>query len=137
MDKISIYKEIVGFAGEYSEMSILIIGGTIATILGTSYVSPRNKNFRYTYFLFIPGWILGGLVVNTASMMNRSYIAFLFNTNNGNFNAETKTAVLKQIEAQINRDFSQLLDYFHAEIIIFGLWLLVYISWWIVNKKNI
>jgi hypothetical protein len=49
-------KEVVEYASSLSQMALAVVGGTIAVLLGTSYLRPAHLLMRAIYFLFLPGW---------------------------------------------------------------------------------
>ena len=70
-------KEVVEFAGGLNQMALAVLGGTIALLLSTSYLRPAGLHMRYTYFLFIPGWICLGASVYFGMVIRQQYLAYL------------------------------------------------------------
>src|SRR5476649_1784098 len=68
--------------------SLSIIGGSILTIISTSYIRPTGL-ILYSYFLFALGWIFLGLSIYFGEIVTRIYIAGA-TTNDDDFEAINK-----------------------------------------------
>ena len=106
--------------------ALSILGGTIAAIIGTSYLSPQKKKLRMWYLLFIPGWILLALSIYYCDKISRRNIA-------AGFVPEEK---LLDIVRAMTSDYQFQQLFFFAAIIVFVLWLLVYLIWWVFMQPN-
>jgi len=101
--------------------ALSIIGGTIATILGTSYMSPQMKSFRMIYLLFIPGWALLSISIYYGDLVSRRYIAAGFVANEQ----------LRDILRAMNTDYEMQQWTLFAAIVVLTIWLISYLVWWI------
>lgn len=104
-----------------------IIGGSILAIVSTEYVTPQGL-VLYTYFLFVVGWGCLGASIFNGENLARMYIADAFTPKN-----DLETA--KQIGAKMNRTFRYQLRYFYAGIVFFGIWLVIFLTWFIIDRK--
>jgi hypothetical protein len=104
--------------------------------------------------IFIPGWILLYLSINSCDDLNRRTISYKITLNeietfrkqnkidiqvinNQNVFLNQKIDILNKISEKINTDFTNQLDYFKYSLIVFGIWLLSYLIWFIRTDKLI
>jgi hypothetical protein len=111
----------LAYGQSLTQWGLLILGGSVAILLGTSYHAPRHRLVRLSYVLFLPGWILLGLSMLSGTTASRVYLAFLWGAGN---NPEATAA---KIDAEI---FCQL-RFIEFAILTFGTWLVVYLVWWV------
>jgi hypothetical protein len=106
--------------------ALSIIGGSIATILGTSYLSPQIKRFRMVYLLFIPGWALLSISIYYGDLVSRRYIAAGF----------VAPEQLSDIVRAMNADYEMQQWTLFAAIVVFIIWLISYLVWWIFFRPS-
>ncbi len=109
--------------------SLSIVGGTILIILSDSYLHPSTRNLKLVYSLFLLGWILIALSINKGIIISgRSMAGELYSENN---------EMLKQIFEKSNTDFKHQLNLFKWALLVFGLWLILFLCWWIFGDINV
>lgn len=101
--------------------ALSVLGGSIAAIIGTAYVSPQRRLFRSWYLLFVPGWILLSASIYYGDLVSRRRIATEFVTD------ENVLAILQAI----NSDYVIQQRLLFAAVVIFTTWLIGYLLWWI------
>jgi ABC-type uncharacterized transport system permease subunit len=108
---------------EIVSWSLMVIGGSIATLLGTSYIRPAGKKMRIFYLLFLLGW--GALAI---SFMYGNEIA-----GNGIMAAvgDKNPEILESTLIKMGMTYKDQLRYFYYGMAIFGIWLCIYLFWWI------
>lgn len=106
--------------------SLSIIGGSIVIITGSSYFRPLSVEYRYFYFLFIIGWIFMGISMYYAFLITRrSMVKDLYISN-----AKLLTPILQGC----NTAFKWQLRFFQWSLLTFGVWLILYLVWWICSS---
>ncbi len=124
----SIIQLIVTNSNTYTTWSLSIFGGSLLAILSNEYVKPLGKRSKLIYFLFIPGWFLLAQSIRCGDLIMRSSIMSSINPNN------SVTAI-----KTMNDHFESQISYFNYAITIFGIWLALFLLWWIfqdyVTKK--
>lgn len=101
--------------------ALSVLGGSIAAIIGTAYVSPTRRLLRSWYLLFVPGWILLSASIYYGDLVSRRHIATKFVADEN---------VLMIVKA-INSDYVMQQRLLFAAIVIFTIWLIGYLLWWI------
>jgi hypothetical protein len=115
-------KSIADGSNKVSTWSLSIIGGTVLVIIGNSHYQPKEIGFKLTYFLFIIGWIFIAMsMYHGLNISGRVMAAELFSK---------KEDELKPIFSKANDDFANQLKYFKYSLIVFGIWLVIYLLWW-------
>jgi hypothetical protein len=115
----------VAFAQSLSGWALLIAGGSIVTLVGTSYYRPQKWWARLMYLAFLPGWYFLGRCMFFGVNVQRAYLGYLFLNPVGDKIIAFKGAV--------NDDaLRQVLGFQHA-VYCFGAWLLLYLIWWLCN----
>lgn len=102
--------------------SLMIIAGSIAVIVGTSYLRPNKGVWRLPYLLFIPSWFFISLSIYNGDKISRSYMAAVL------INNEAK---LMEIGQAINAYYIAQLSNFRIGLIGFAIWLFIFLLWWI------
>ncbi|WP_448702655.1 hypothetical protein ACFGVR_09910 [Mucilaginibacter sp. AW1-3] len=125
-------KEVVDQSAKVINWCLYLTGGSIVTLLGSTYIRPIGKKIKLSYFLFLLGWIFLG-------------IAFKYGSDLGNKTASLaleKNTDSRSIDLiiQIHSDYSAQLSYFNLALYTFGAWLVIYLLWFIfslpVKKYN-
>ena len=112
----------------YVTWSLSTIGASILAIVSTSYIRPSNKNIRYIYLTFIPGWFFLSLCLYLGDEISRRMTAAAFTTNQD---------TISDIGLEINKTFSSQINFFRIGISFFMLWLLLYLLWWVMGNWEI
>ena len=116
----------VAFSQAISQWAVLILGGSVALLLGSSYLRPRTRRGRCWYLLFLPAW---GCFLFSLKMGMNAQQNLLALTNFANANGvATKTELSDSISKQMST--------FEAGLSILGIWLLGYLFWWIRHAKG-
>jgi hypothetical protein len=103
--------------------TLSIIGGSILIIVDDSYFRPFNINCRYAYFLFLVGWILLGISLYYGFAITRHVmVSDLY---------QNKKNLLEQILERCNKSFYWQLRFFQTGLLTFGIWLALFLLWWI------
>lgn len=125
---IDAIKEITTNSDKLITYTLAIFGGTIATLLGTSYLRPKGK-IRFIYFLFIIGWSLLGCSFKFGNdLANRTTMFYTENTN---------SQLQNEIIYKINDNYTSQVIFFEWGIAVFCLWLCLYLTWWIFSDSKI
>lgn len=107
--------------------SLSIVGGTLLVILSENYIKPDYQLYKLAYLLFGVGWILIGIsIYNGRNITNSKMAAVLF---------DQKEENLKKILKNVNRYYSRQLCFFYWSLSVFGLWLILYLMWWIFGSS--
>ena len=116
---ISTVQTIISSSNTISTWSLSMLAASILAIVSTSYVRP-GKWGKLLYLLFIPGWIFLILAIDNNNTIVRRGIAATIDENR----------ILSIIE-KMNDEFALQLSNFKASLIFFGIWLLLFLLWWI------
>jgi hypothetical protein len=122
---IDSFKIIVEGSQTLTSWSLMIIAGSIAVIVGTSYLRPQKVAWRLPFLLFILGWVFLSLSIYNGDKISRSYMAAVL------INNEKK---LMEIGQAINTYYDAQLSNFARGLIGFAIWLVIFLLWWIFDK---
>ena len=107
--------------------SLSIVGGSLLTILSESYIQPSYTPFRLAYLLFGVGWTFIGISIYFGRNITQSKMAAaLYDQNDDN---------LKEILKRINKYYLKQLRFFNFSLAAFGIWLILYLIWWILAES--
>jgi len=116
----------LSFSQTLTGWAILIIGGSVLILVGSSYYRPKVPWMRWAYLTFIPAWIFLSVSMYKGVRVHGAYVAYLVARRPNFFNT---------------RDTMN--DYAYCQtwtmefgLAIFGLWLLAYLIWWIFLKER-
>jgi len=102
--------------------SLSLICGSLVAVLSTSFLRPMNRWSKLIYLLFIPGWIYLAYTIKWGdSIARRGILATI---------APDRILVIAD---KMNDEFVNQLEDFNLALIFFGIWLLLYLMWWILN----
>jgi hypothetical protein len=125
MDTIKMYSEL---SNQFSTWSLSILAGSILTLISSSYIRPVNKKIRLIYLLFLPGWACLAVSILNNDFINRRVVAAYLTKSD---------TILVQIASLINYEFDTQLTFLNLSLCCFGLWLVLFLVWWIFgNIKN-
>lgn len=121
------FEGIVAFSQTLSGWALLIAGGSIVTLVGTSYYRPQCLWVRSLYLAFVPGWFFLGESMYFGVQVQRSNLGFLF----------AKSGIsLAPYKSAVNDDaLRQMLAFQHA-LYCFGAWLISFLLWWVFHSEN-
>jgi hypothetical protein len=106
--------------------AFVMIGGSILAILGTGYYRPSTLWVRCSYLAFIPAWFFLALSVYTGTRVQGVYLAALYSKH-------PNIAVLK---TTVNDDAVSQIQWMEIGLTCFGVWLTLYLLWWIFHKET-
>ena len=105
--------------------ALAIFGGSILTVLSTSYSRPDSLCVRLSYFLFLPAWGLLGFSMYHGHAITRRVIV-------GKMDA-TKIDTLAE---KINQHYIDQQDYLTYALYVLVAWLVIYLLWWIFHSEG-
>jgi len=114
------YEAAVSLENTLTTWAFAIFGGSILLILGTSYYRPRKLWQRGIYLIFLPGWAFLAASVYKGTRVQEAYLASLF-------------AAKGDFGRSLNSDLGHQIDYMVRGLFCFGIWLLMYFIWWMLN----
>jgi len=118
-------------AQSLSQWDLLIIGGSLVTIVGTSYYRPGTRRVRAIYFLFVPAWCLLAYSIYQGIVVQRAYVAYLVAANKPG-NSATIVEIARKMEAATNGQ----IDGLQYALVCLGIWLLLYVVWWVCARRT-
>ena len=121
----SILKQVMDISSQLSGWALVIGGGTVAAIVGSSYRRPGSLYYRLPYLLFIPGWMCIGYSLYLGNNLVGKYLASIM--------VNEKQAEV--IASQVNDIYANQHSYLLYSLAFFGLWLLIYVLYWIFSKS--
>lgn len=107
--------------------ALTIVAGSVATIVGTSYLRPKNPRIRLIYLLFIPGWVGLGVSVYFGEQLSRRHIAAQLVGDDR----------IRAIASAMNSDFLNQRCALQMGLLFFALWLFLFLVWWIFGKWSV
>jgi hypothetical protein len=117
----------LSFAQSLTGWALLIVAGSIVTLVGTSYYRPQALWARLTYFLFIPGWFFLVESMKRGVSVQRVYLAYLF--------TNPTEERIKQFKDAVREDSLNQIGKIEIALCFFSAWLIFYVCWWILNKE--
>ena len=121
-------KSIESGSSKISAWSLSIFGGSLLAILSDSYIHPTTTNLKMIYLIFILGWIFIGVSIFNGKEISGSAIA-----------SELHKDDLDQLAAifkKCNSCYAKQLRFFNLALLVFGIWILLYLFWWIFNEST-
>ncbi len=115
----------VAFSQSLSQWTVVIVGSSVAILLGTSYRRPKRPAMRLSFLLFLPSWcfLVRSLYMGVAAQ--RNLLAFLL----------LKNAEKPAIKTELNRHLYSQISSMYIGLAILGTWLLLYLLWWIFSRE--
>jgi hypothetical protein len=114
-------------SNDLSNWSLLLLGGSIAMIVSTSYLRPPEQSVRLAYLLFPPAWALAGSSLLAGRGVKGGYLAstivaerYLFATANC-----ADSALARQI------------DFLLFAVAAVSIWLVVFLHWWVFQERPV
>ncbi|HLK04743.1 MAG TPA: hypothetical protein VKT53_09910 [Candidatus Acidoferrum sp.] len=115
----------VTLAQTLTQWTLLIFGGSVALLVGSSHRRPGGW-IKYAYFLFLPGWLFLGLSLYWGRSVQGVYLALLLQINQN----------ITQLKQALNSDSYKQMRALEFGLGVFGVWLLVYLFWWILTDPK-
>ena len=119
------FESAAAFAQSLTQWEFIIVGGSLLILIGTGYYRPKHVWIRCSYVLFVPGWVLSGLSIYFGIRVQEAYLAYLL--------VQKTTAA--GISQTMNSDASYQISLMEWGLLVFGVWLLVYLCYWITSKE--
>lgn len=112
---------VVALAQNLCQWAFLIIGGSVVILLGTSYRRPASSWIRRSFALFVPAWMCLAGSIYEGTQVQRAALGYYFLSN-------------KNIKPVINEDAYSQIRCIQWGLVLLGIWLLIFLIWWISNK---
>lgn len=103
--------------------SLSVFGGSFLIIVGDSYLRPPDSHHRLAYLLFLVGWAFIGWSMYQGFKITRHTMVL-------DLHAVNEDALLS-IFQKCNKSFANQLKWFQWGLLVFGVWLVLYLLWWI------
>jgi len=118
-------------AAVYSETlsgwALAILGGSALVMLQRAYVRPVSKLMRYAYVLFIVGWCFLARSIYFGTRVHEVQLAFL---------VQQKPDFVS-LRDTLSEDLSGQVESLKFGLWTFGIWLFIYVGWWIWTDQEI
>ena len=118
-DSAKKFEAVVSMAQGLSQWALLILAGSLVTLVGTSYYRPQKLGWRLLYLLFIPGWGWLGYSLFKGSQVQQDYLAFL----------------VRGANTTLGDDAYHQIFGLKWAVAFFALWLFFYLIWWVFTKE--
>jgi hypothetical protein len=122
---VSGLKAVVESSSTMLTWTLAVGGGSVALIVGTSYLRPRQVWARLFYLLFPVGWVFLAISIYHGNAIARDGVAAQL---------AHSEAILPQIGADMNTQYIAQQNTMEIGMAVFALWLLLYLLWWILVK---
>ncbi len=116
----------VSYSQSLTQWSLLLFGGTVLLVLGTSYYRPDRRWVLWSYFLFVPSWACLGASMVYGTKVLQSYLAYLW--------FQKVTAL--EIKSAMNHYLLRQRGAMEIALLVLAAWLSIYLYWWILGKKT-
>lgn len=113
-------------ANTLTSWAYAMIAGSIIALLGTGYYRPAGRRVRLAYLAFLPAWIFLYRSIQAGTTIQGHYLGVLYSKSQKLLEyhlKEVNTAALDQASLM------------QKGLICFGLWLVVYVFWWVFNNE--
>lgn len=117
-------KTVINFSQGLSQWSVLLIGGSVAALLGTSNWRPRRSWVRRIYLLFVPAlsFLFASAYYGVAAQRNCLALMLIVHPDVSGAKVELNGNLRWQLtDMQIGFSF-------------LGVWFLAFLLWWIFDK---
>lgn len=119
---LDVVKEITNSSNVIVTWSMSIIAASLLAILSTSYLKPVGKWSKLMYLIYIPGWIYLAIDINLGNIISRRQIMAIM-----------ESEKIPSILNKMNEEFTSQISAFRCGLICFGIWLLLFLLWWILQ----
>jgi hypothetical protein len=118
------FEKAADYAQRITDSVLLILGGSIVILLGNSYRRPASRWMRATYLIFPLGWAALWGSVDAGMQIRGTYIAYMLRP------PKDSVERFSQI-TKLNSYAIRQMDRLYVGLVIFGIWLMIYLLWWI------
>lgn len=123
---VSSFKIISEGSQHYATLSLSMLAGSVAILIGTSHNSPSTTKIRLIYLALVPAWLCIMCSVYFGDLVSRGYIAAVL----------VKQDKLLEIFSSLNDYYYNQILLFRASITFFAIWFAFYLYWWITHPSN-
>jgi hypothetical protein len=119
-------KSVADHSNDLSNWAILMIAGSIAMVVGTSYLRPQERNVRLAYLVFVPAWFLLAISILAGRDVKGGYLA-------------STIVVEKYLFGTVscaNAALSRQIDFLFYAVALLSIWLLVFLHWWVFSPRT-
>jgi hypothetical protein len=116
-------KTVINFSQSLSQWSVLLIGGSVAALLGTSNWRPRRDWMRKLYLLFAPalGFLFASAYYGVAAQ--RNCLALML------FKNPDARAI-----SELNGNLRWQLTHMQIGFCFLGIWFAAFVFWWVFDR---
>jgi hypothetical protein len=118
-------KTVINFSQGLSQWSVLLIGGSVAALLGTSNWRPRKLWVRAIYVLFVPAlaFLFSSAYYGVAAQRNCLALMLIVN------------ADVPGAKSELNGNLRWQLTDMQIGFSFLGVWFLAFLLWWIFDRR--
>src|SRR5436309_15005864 len=116
------FESAASYSETLSSWALAVLGGSVLALLQRSYLRPENKLIRSAYLLFGIGWAFLARSIFSGTKVHEVLLSFLAQRQ-PNFDI---------LRDAIGEDLARQVDNLNYGLLAFGLWLALYVVWWIV-----
>lgn len=115
----------LSYSQSLTQWALLLLGGTVAIMVGTEFHRPALRWVRCLWGLFIPGW--GCLLMSTlrGTTVQRFYLGYAMGSRS-----------LMDTARDMNDSSYDQGWWFRLALLPFAFWLVGYLAWWIFNEDE-
>jgi hypothetical protein len=124
---LKLFEAATGLANTLISWALVMIGGSILAIIGTSYYRPAALWVRCSYLAFVPAWFFLSLSIYTGTRVQGVYLAALY----------SKHPNIDTFKYAVNDDAMSQIRWMEFGLACFGVWLMLYLAWWIFHKERV
>jgi hypothetical protein len=118
-------KTVISFSQSLSQWSVLIIGGSVAALVGTSNWRPAKTKIRCIYLLFLPSLALLFVSAYYGVAAQRNCLAMMLMPNVDPIGAKI----------ELNENLRAQLGTMQWGFSFLGLWFVAFVIWWIFDSR--
>jgi len=123
---LTILKETAMIAEATNRLALLVFGGSVAALISTSYLQPKERKVRLVYFLFVPGWFALMWAMYRGHQVCNVYLSAMHVVNEPEL--YYKLQVLWQLEEQSAA--------LYLSLVPFSLWFVIFLIWWVWKGEH-
>jgi hypothetical protein len=116
--------------------ALSILGSSILILLNSSDYFHLEGCYKYSYLLFLFGWISTISSINNGQILTRRFIAAIITKNAANIELTIKMVTLYEISKKSQSNFDKQLNLLKLGILIFSVWILFFLFWYIIINNQ-
>jgi hypothetical protein len=121
-------EKIADQAQKIIDTELLVVGGSIAILLGTGYHRPQSRRVRLSYSLFLLAWVAFSASMYWGYDVRAIYLAYLLSP------PRSMNQLGDRMEL-INTSSIKQAWFLYVGLGIFACWLVFYLIWWIFTES--